>query len=85
MPSDRDSFRRNRVAPICFTTRYGAIISPEPKLQVMARTNSGRHIGHDHRRSSHFYRCLDPAARFLANPTRNYQRLAGNPGRFSGG
>jgi len=29
MPSDRDSFRRNRVAPIA-TTRYNPIISPGP-------------------------------------------------------
>ena len=81
MPSGRDSFRRNRVAPYCYDSLQPYYIT-RPQMDVAAEAFS-RHIPQQADVHRTVYR--DPLyVQFLANSTSNHQRFAGNPGRFSG-
>ena len=78
MPSGRDSFRRNRVAPICYD-------SLQPYYITRSKSHVAAGVLSPHaQRFGHAALMQSGTSSFLANAARNHQRLAGNPGRFSG-
>jgi len=77
MPSGRDSFRRNRVAPIRYDSLRPYYIT-RPKRRV-ATGDSAATIGY-----LLAVVVFSERVPSLADAAGNHQRFAGNPGRFSG-